>query len=99
MSDHETSSESPSCSTTNTDAKSPDATCIIATESNKPTPDETTPDATAPENTISDRKLRANQENARKSTGPKTAHGKARARRNALKHGMTCEKENLCNKD
>ena len=32
--------------------------------------------------------VRANRENAQKSTGPKTEAGKARARMNALKHGM-----------
>ena len=38
--------------------------------------------------TVSDRKLRANRENAKKSTGPKTLRGKAYSRRNALKHGL-----------
>ena len=33
-------------------------------------------------------KLDANRDNARKSTGPKTAMGKAASLRNALKHGM-----------
>ena len=38
--------------------------------------------------TISERKLAANRENAKKSTGPKTPAGKAFSRRNALKHGL-----------
>lgn len=37
---------------------------------------------------ISEARLRANRENAKKSTGPKTARGKAYSRRNALKHGL-----------
>jgi hypothetical protein len=37
---------------------------------------------------ISEARLRANQNNAKKSTGPKTAQGKAWSRRNALKHGI-----------
>jgi hypothetical protein len=37
----------------------------------------------------SDRKIRANRENARASTGPKTAHGRARAARNALRHALS----------
>jgi hypothetical protein len=39
---------------------------------------------------ISERKLRANRENARKSTGPRTLRGKAYSRGNALKHGLFC---------
>jgi hypothetical protein len=35
------------------------------------------------------RKLRANQENARASTGPKSAAGKVRSARNARRHGLT----------
>jgi hypothetical protein len=38
---------------------------------------------------ISERKLQANQANAKRSTGPKTESGKAASRRNALKHGIT----------
>jgi hypothetical protein len=37
---------------------------------------------------ISDRKLRANRANAKRSTGPRTDAGKAASRRNALKHGI-----------
>ncbi|MGC1718047.1 MAG: hypothetical protein WA746_03600, partial [Isosphaeraceae bacterium] len=33
--------------------------------------------------------IEANRRNAQKSTGPKTDGGKARARRNAITHGMT----------
>lgn len=38
--------------------------------------------------TISARKLQANRENAKKSTGPKTLRGKAFSRTNALTHGL-----------
>ncbi len=36
----------------------------------------------------SPKKLNANRQNAKKSTGPKTLRGKAHSRRNALKHGL-----------
>jgi hypothetical protein len=38
--------------------------------------------------TVSERKLKANKENAKKSTGPSTSRGKAYSRRNALKQGL-----------
>jgi hypothetical protein len=37
----------------------------------------------------SEKQRSANQANAQKSTGPKTAEGKTNAKRNALKHGLT----------
>ncbi len=41
-----------------------------------------------PKKPISDARLRANRQNAKKSTGPKTARGKGYSRRNAVKHGL-----------
>jgi len=41
--------------------------------------------------TISEAKRAANRENAKKSTGPKSAEGKERSRANAFKHGLTGE--------
>ena len=38
--------------------------------------------------TISERKLKANQANAKKSTGPRTPQGKAYSSANSLKHGL-----------
>jgi hypothetical protein len=38
---------------------------------------------------ISPRKIAANRANARASTGPKTRHGRARAAKNALRHGLS----------
>jgi hypothetical protein len=36
----------------------------------------------------SDKQIEANRRNAQKSTGPRTAAGKARARRNSRKHAL-----------
>jgi hypothetical protein len=36
-------------------------------------------------------RIEANRKNARRSTGPKTAAGKARSRANALKHGLAAK--------
>jgi hypothetical protein len=41
---------------------------------------------------VSDNKVRANRENAKKSTGPKTISGKEKVSGNALTHGLTAEK-------
>ena len=41
-----------------------------------------------PKKSISEARLRANLQNAQKSTGPKTARGKTYSSRNALKHGL-----------
>jgi hypothetical protein len=45
-----------------------------------------------PKKPISEARLRANRQNAQKSTGPKTARGKGHSRRNALKHGLLSKK-------
>jgi hypothetical protein len=37
----------------------------------------------------SEKQLRANRENAKRSTGPKTAAGRVRSSRNALRHGLS----------
>src|SRR5689334_21545638 len=42
-----------------------------------------------PKRPCSQRKIEANRANAKKSTGPRTAAGKARSRLNAFVHGMT----------
>ncbi len=47
----------------------------------------------------SEAQIRANQQNAQRSTGPKTPEGKERSRANALKHGLTGEGVALSNED
>jgi hypothetical protein len=47
----------------------------------------------------SDKQIRANRRNARKSTGPKTPHGKAAVRLNARKHGLLSGQILLPNED
>ena len=41
--------------------------------------------------TVSEKQMRANQQNALRSTGPKTDQGKALASRNSLRHGLLAE--------
>jgi hypothetical protein len=41
------------------------------------------------ERLLSERQLRANRENAQKSTGPRTGEGKQRSRLNGVRHGIT----------
>jgi hypothetical protein len=45
-----------------------------------------------PQQMVSPRKLQANRENAKKSTGPRTARGKRISSFNALKHGLQAKK-------
>src|SRR5476651_1449017 len=53
--------------------------------------DESTEEKTT-EKVISQRKLEANRENAWKSTGPRSAQGKANSRFNAETHGLTSKR-------
>ena len=45
------------------------------------------------------RQARANRRNSKKSTGPRTAEGKARSRHNAVTHGMTAKSALLPGED
>jgi hypothetical protein len=49
--------------------------------------------------TASVRRIAANKQNAAKSTGPRTADGKARSSQNALKHGLTARTALLPSED
>jgi hypothetical protein len=52
------------------------------------TPDTPTPETTTP---ISDARLRANRQNAKRSTGAKTPEGKKRSSLNATRHGLLAQ--------
>ena len=47
----------------------------------------------------SDKQAKANRQNARKSTGPKTLEGKAAVRLNAVKHGLLSQEIRLPGED
>jgi len=49
--------------------------------------------------TTSIKRINANRENAKKSTGPKTTNGKFRSCRNALKHGLDSRKHLIIGED
>ena len=51
------------------------------------------------ENATSIKRINANRENAKKSTGPKTASGKFRSCRNAFKHGLDSRKHLIIGED
>ncbi|HKI99698.1 MAG TPA: hypothetical protein VKB51_14585, partial [bacterium] len=46
-----------------------------------------------------DKQIEANRRNAKKSTGPRTEEGKAKAARNATKHGLTSRRMVLADED
>jgi hypothetical protein len=46
-----------------------------------------------------DRQIAANRRNAQRSTGPQTEEGKVKSSRNALKHGLTAERNLLDDED
>ena len=48
---------------------------------------------------ISDKQRRANRENAKKSTGPRTAEGKARSSKNGIKHGLLARDAVMADED
>jgi len=50
-------------------------------------------------NHATEAQIRANRENAKKSTGPRTAEGKAASSRNGLSHGLCAEKLMLAGED
>jgi hypothetical protein len=89
------------------DARTPNGDCSYDPDTdsnNNPNPETSTSNSrhaqdkvegtptSQPKTSISQARLRANRENARKSTGPKTYQGKAYSRFNALKHGLLSKK-------
>ena len=48
---------------------------------------------------VSEKQIAANRLNAQKSTGPRTARGKAKSSANALKHGLTAERAVVSGED
>jgi len=50
-------------------------------------------------NHATEAQIRANRENAKRSTGPRTAEGKAASSRNGLSHGLCAEKLMLSGED
>ena len=48
---------------------------------------------------ISEKQRRANRENAKKSTGPRTAEGKARSSKNGIKHGLLARDAVMADED
>ena len=51
------------------------------------------------QNMTSEKKIEANRQNERKSTGPKSPEGKAAVRLNALKHGLLSQQVLLPGED
>src|ERR1035441_692112 len=49
--------------------------------------------------TATEDQVNANRQNAKKSTGPRTAEGKAASSRNGLKHGLCANKHILLDED
>jgi len=71
--------------------ENPDATGKPVTNANEHQTEEPRLDSGAEASgkpTVSSRKVEANRQNARKSRGPRTAAGKERVSRNAIKHGF-----------
>src|ERR1022692_4381649 len=54
---------------------------------------------TDPPHTTTEDQVNANRQNAKKSTGPRTAEGKAASSRNGLKHGLCANKHILLDED
>ncbi|MGA9963678.1 MAG: hypothetical protein WBQ10_00600 [Terriglobales bacterium] len=79
-------------STLNDDGTSKHDTTNNKSENSDPTGKVSDLQTSPPKPSLSEARLRANRENAKKSTGPKTERGKAYSRRNALKHGLLMDR-------